>query len=370
MPRDADFDALAALELRLRPGELPDGPAPLADFHRPLRAAPGDDDDDDLILLQTAALADGALLVAPHDLGARVIPLFDASTAPIPIPTPEPAEPALPLADWALADALRGHVAIARRRPGEAALRGLSVAAITLPLFLPVGAAASPAPAVQRPSAPAAASASRAEPEDMPLEPAAPADPEAEAAPAAEPEPAPAPASPPAGGVPDAFWAAMKGQDVVLILDSGRRRGRLVASDADSILFVDYVDDGRLRVLPKSAILELRGAPPSSTGRGPVLMGPPEGNGRIGAGIAMTVVGTPLLLTGIIFLAACPSCASISLPTFLPGAALVGAGIPLIVRGTKMRRAWYARQNEALARVRPGFAVGPRGWSGGLTLRF
>ncbi len=369
----ADLDACADLELRLCLREVPDEPPPLAAFMRPLpRVAvdAGDDDDEDLlgedalVLLQSVALAEGALAIGddPH---ARLLPLAGVDVgAPIPLPVPEVAAP-LPLADWQIAAEARGHLAILR---GRGVLRTLSIAAVTLPLLIPAPPAAAAdrreAPEVQRPTTSTPAPA-RAEPEDMPIEPAAPPEPEDPPAPD---EAAPAAAPAREGGVPDAFWQAMKGQEVVLVLDSGRRPGRLVASDADSILFVDYNEDGRLRVLPKERVLEIRGAV-GGLGRPGVPMGPPPGGGRIGGGIAMAVAGTPLLLTGLVFFGVCPSCLYISLPTFVPGAILLGVGIPLIVKWTRMRREWYAKQG-VLSRVTPGVSVTPRGWSGGLTLRF
>lgn len=368
-----------ALDLRARPRELPDAPPAIADFARPLRpfAPPRDDLDHDRLLLHSAALADGALML-PAAARPRLIPLFDLATAaPIPTPDPEAAAPRpapLPLDDWALQPAVRGHIAL-DWPSASAGARRLAVAAVTLPFFAgPAAHAAEPAPAVQRPTAapavaPAIAPAARAEPEDMPQEAAEPPPPSPTSAP-----PPPAPSDGLVrgeGSIPAVFWQAMKGQEVVLLLASGRRPGRLVAVDADSILFVDYLDDGKLRVVPKDRVLELRGAI-GTAGRPALtadLAGVPTGNARLGWGIAMTVAGSPLLLTGVVIGLIAPSATSITLPTFLPGAILLGAGIPLIVSGTRQRRA-YQRRLLGLARLTPGFSATRRGWSGGLTLRF
>ena len=354
----ADLADLADLDLCFGAPLIPSDPPPIGAFAHPLRAAPGAAEplgDDDLALLHSAALAEGSLPLGPADDRVRLVPLLDLALAPIPLPEPEASAAPVVVADWALDTEVRGHLALIRRR-------GLSIVAVALPLLVPGLAAAAPAPELQRPSAAAStAPAPREAPEDAPLEPAAPAADEW-----VEPAAAPAPAEAPARSVPDVFWRAMKGQEVVLVLGRGdRRRGRLITSDADSILFVDYADDGRLRVLPKDSVLELRGAPPRTA----ALLGPPEGGGRIAGGAVMTAVGAPLLITGLVFLGACPSCISVSLPTFVPGALLVGLGIPLIVKGARMRRAWNEKA-RALARVTPGLVATPRGWAGGLTVRF
>ncbi|MCA9659533.1 MAG: hypothetical protein KC486_14395, partial [Myxococcales bacterium] len=240
-------------------------------------------------------------------------------------------------------------------------------------------------PAVQRPTTaePAPAPAREAEP---PLEPM-PAPPQPEPAPLAEAPPQPelppqpeAPetfaqgASPGATGVSEAHWQAMRGEEVKLMLPQGPRQGRLVAVDGPEIVFVDYEGDGRLYSVPKVQVMEIRGVVKRDFGAGrdrpygvpdPTL---PTGNGLIAGGSVATAIGGPFFLSAVVLTGVCPSCVSITLPLFIPGIIGLGAGIPMLVRGVRRRRAW--RQSAITSRLRPSFGGTRQGWTGSLTFRF
>jgi hypothetical protein len=381
--------SLVAFDLRLRALELPVDPADTADFHRPLAGplAATDDlvgDGLDRLLLESAALAEGLLPLASAP-EARMIPLFDADVRPIPIPTPElvaetTAPPAPQTAAWALTERRDVLVAAVPRRAAPG--RTIVVAAVSLPLLLLAAPASASEPAVQRPATaePAAAPAPEVEP---PLEPMPAPQPEPLAQPP-QPEAPPQPetpesfdqgATPGATGVSEAHWQAMRGEEVKLMLPQGPRQGRLVAVDGPEVVFVDYEGDGRLYSVPKVQVMELRGVvKQGGYGAGrerpygvpdPTL---PTGNGLIAGGSVATAIGVPFFLSAAVITGVCPSCISVTLPLFIPGIAGLAAGIPMLVRGVRRRRAW--RESAITSRLRPSFANSRQGWTGSLTFRF
>jgi hypothetical protein len=77
------------------------------------------------------------------------------------------------------------------------------------------------------------------------------------------------------------------------------------------------------------------------------------------------------MLSGLVFVAITPTSPIIWGPQVLPAAVMLGAGIPLLIRGTRQRRAYRAAMARAMARVEPSFGRTRHGtWTGGLTLRF
>jgi hypothetical protein len=86
------------------------------------------------------------------------------------------------------------------------------------------------------------------------------------------------------------------------------------------------------------------------------------------SGGILTGVATPIFISGIVFVAVCPSCTYIHLPLLLIGGGMLGAGIPLIVRGVKRREKYRAILRERS--LGPVVSRVPGGWSGGVRFRF
>ncbi|MEZ4380661.1 MAG: hypothetical protein R3A79_04910 [Nannocystaceae bacterium] len=381
--------SLVAFDLRFRELELPAAAADVADFARPLaglaRAGDGLDLDDegmDRLLLESAALAEG-MVPLPQAPEARMIPLFDADVRPIPIPEPAlvdaPAD-APATAAWALESRRPALVAAVPRRADRR--RCVVVAAVSLPLLLLASPASAGEPEVQRPTTaePAPKPAREATPplEPMPATVEAPPQPEAlpmpEAPPQVEAPQTLAEGATPSVGVSEAHWQAMRGEEVKLMLPQGPRQGRLVAVDGPEVIFVDYEGDGRLYSVPKAQVMELRGVVKQAFAAGrerpygvpdPTL---PTGNGLIAGGSVATAIGGPFFLSAVVITGLCPSCVSLTLPLFLPGIIGLGAGIPMLVKGVRRKRAW--RQSAIASRLRPSFGGARQGWTGSLTFRF
>jgi len=405
---------LAAFELHLRELELPESPADTADFSRSLSppelgdASHGQDDDRDLdqLLLDSAALTEGFLRI-PHVPECRLIPLFEASSWPIPTPEVERDDPdaLLPATDaerratsWDIEETRPVVIAVI---PRHEHLRAAIAAAITLPLLLSATPTFAAEPDVQRPQTLAPqpeTTAPPTEPAQPPTVEAPPLEPVAAPAPAPAPAPepmppeslvAPAPApsdldvaatpSAPSQGVPETLWQAMKGMEVKLMLPTGSRRGRLAAVDGPEVVFVDHENGGRLYSIPKVQVMELRGVITSGmngmntgTGRPYGIPDPnlPSGTGLIAGGVVATSIGSPFLLSAAVIGIICPSCTSVTLPLLIPAVIGLGSGIPLLIYGKRRRKAWNQSKIQT-ARLTPSFG-GTRhgGWTGSLTFRF
>ena len=290
---------------------------------------------------------------------------------------------ALPdLASWKLSPTVFGWLAsVPAPRRGPSRSRAAWIVAACLPQVLPAEALAAPrrepAP-VQVPAPPGSGSADSPEPEGG-TETTPGTDPEAstDATPTEgtpidpttdlPPVPPPAPTAALEAGsevdqaTVDAAWEGVDGFDVELELKGHRTmQGRIGAVQRDTFTLIQS-KTGAVLVLPKSGVLSLR-----------VRMAPPlptkTGTGALVGGGILTAVGTPVFITGLTFIGICPSCASIHLPMLLVGGAALGAGIPLLVRGGRARRAYQeAVQERALA---PVVLRTPHGWTGGLRFRF
>jgi hypothetical protein len=90
-----------------------------------------------------------------------------------------------------------------------------------------------------------------------------------------------------------------------------------------------------------------------------------------GGGI-LVALGTPLFISGVVFVALAPSYTPLWAPQLLPAMALLGGGIPLLVTGSRRRQAFnQAMFENRLSRLTPAVGRTPHGaWTGGLTLRF
>ncbi len=103
-----------------------------------------------------------------------------------------------------------------------------------------------------------------------------------------------------------------------------------------------------------------------------VVMPPPlpgkTGIGALVSGGILTGIGTPVFVSGVALVAVCPSCTYIHLPLLIIGGGMLGAGIPLLVRGAKNREKYRRVLQEH--RVGPVVSRMQGGWSGGVRFRF
>lgn len=160
----------------------------------------------------------------------------------------------------------------------------------------------------------------------------------------------------------DAAWDGIDGLIVVVKLKGGKSlHGRVGAVQADTFTFIDSTD-GEILVIPKSGVASVRAYIP------PPL---PEktGGGLIAGGSVLTALGVPVFITGIVFVALCPSCTYLHVPMLVVGAAGLGGGIPMINKGIQRRTAWQKAVEER--RISPVVSRTPyHSWTGGLQFRF
>jgi hypothetical protein len=347
------------LHLRLRGRTVVDEPPDVAAFAR--RASP-------------AALREAAIAVMPGaralDPEAPLLIFVQPACFGIPAPSAEFVSP--DLASWSFRPTAFGYLASVPRATGRA--RAAWVIAACLPLVLGTEATVHAAPSVQRPKTvsgppalPEAPVVEAAEPEaqEPTAEPtAAPDDGDAatrEFAPVENPLPEADPGPVRNTAIVDAAWEGVDGFDVMLELKGGRKmRGRVGAVQPDTFTLIE-AGTGAVLVLPKSGVLSLSVVVPK----------PLPGKTGIGAlvtGGVLTGVGTPVFVTGIAFVAICPSCAYLHLPLLIIGGGMLGAGIPLLVRGAKNREKYRKILQEH--RVGPVVSRTQGGWSGGVRFRF
>jgi hypothetical protein len=316
---------------------------------------------------------DQPIAVMPGDapLGPSLVIFFQPATFAIPAPAHE-AE--LDLASWSIRTTAFGYVATVPRTRARA--RASWVVAACLPIALVSEAAA--APAVQRPKKVQVTPPPETEPEPAPpAEPEPPAlPPETTEATSSDPfvgesgeatvePPPPVPDPTPSNqdqAILDAAWEGVDGFDVELELKGDlKKRGRIGAVQRDTFTLIE-AETGAVLVLAKSAVVSLRARTlPKVPGQ--------TGGGLIGGGVALTVVGAPLFITGLTFLGVCTSCTSLHLPMLLIGGGLLAGGIPMIVLGARRRRAYFEalREHNVTAGVMP---MRGGGWTGGLRFRF
>jgi hypothetical protein len=160
----------------------------------------------------------------------------------------------------------------------------------------------------------------------------------------------------------EAAWEGIDGFVVVLELKGGRiMRGRVGAVQAETFTFIDG-DDGRILVIPKSGVSSLRAyVPPPIPSQ--------TGGGLLAGGSVLTALGVPVFITGIAFVAICPSCVYLHLPMLFVGGGAMGGGIPMISKGIQRRTAFEKAIQEH--RVTPVVQRTQfHGWTGGLQFRF
>lgn len=243
-----------------------------------------------------------------------------------------------------------GRTARRSRRARAAAV----LLAVAMPLAVPdLAAAQAPAPTATTTSAPA------------PSMPAEPSPDTVGYVPAAEGPPAP---PPPALVTPtmQTILDGMKGHEAVVFARGGTVTGLIVGVDGPSVVMVDYDHDGKIAMIPKADVLEVRGRV-----KKPVPPDMPDGTGSLAGGGVLVGIGGPLMISGLVFFGIGPTdLGFLYLPQIIPAAVLLGAGIPLLVRGTRQRRAYRAAQAGLASRLTPSFGPTRGGWTGGLTLRF
>ncbi len=329
---------MLSLDLRFTGGEVPESPPDVAAFVAAepalLREQQADHDDGSVLAdLLAAYIVDAHLrLVVAQELVDGRLPVFvPLRSAPIPAISAELAGSPITTA-FLLADHIDGHLAWtwtpARPRRGAAL-----VLAACIPLVLPDVALA------QQPAA----------------------------APAT---PVVAPAAPPAAGMPqlEAILRAMNGRDAIVFAAGVRVTGKIVGIDGDFVTIVDAERQGKIAMIPKAQITEVRGQlakPPA-----PEL---PTGLGQLVPGGILVGVGTPLMIWGLANVAISPSSFFSYGFQVIPATILLAIGIPHLVIGSRRRRVYLeAKQNGVISRrLTPSLGRTPGGgWTGGLTLRF
>lgn len=356
------------LRLRFRDHDGVDGPPDVEAFLRrtgPVSIEPRDEPDEPI-----GVLASGERL----DPEAPLVVFF--RRVDYVIPAPGVIDPhALPeLSSWSLRPTVFGWLATvpSPRSPSLRARAAAWIVAACLPIVVPAEVMAAPRPElppVQVPDperGPGSEAASEPEPasEAGPDEvPSATYDP-SDTPPVSLPAPAPAldsGASDVDQATIDAAWEGVDGFDVELELKGGgSMRGRVGAVQADTFTLIQS-KTGAVLVLPKSSVVSLRvrtpPPPPAS-----------NGGGALAGGGVLTALGTPVFITGVTFLAICPSCTPIHVPMLLLGAGALGGGIPLLVRGARQRRAYNEAMHERA--LSPVVFRTPHGWTGGIRFRF
>jgi len=215
------------------------------------------------------------------------------------------------------------------------------------------------------------ATATAAEPDgdDGPTPPALPAD----SGDTTDPQPAPElpTTTPPPAATADPFgldattreaaWQGVDGFDVVVVLKGGSKiRGRVGAVQRETFTLIEH-ETGVVRVLPKSGVRALRvwTPPPVPVSNGTGLL--------VGGGI-LTGIGTPVFVSGVAFLAICPSCVGLHLSLLIIGGGALAGGIPMLVKGTRQRRAY--REAVAKRNLMPVVTRSRYAWTGGIRFRF
>jgi hypothetical protein len=167
----------------------------------------------------------------------------------------------------------------------------------------------------------------------------------------------------------DAAWQGVEGYDVKIVLDDGTAyTGRVSALQKNTFTLIDY-DGGIVRVIPKATVRDLRVRIPGETIYPPPDLPEQTGSGLIAGGVLLTVLGAPVFLSGLVIFAIEPSATGLTLPLLLTGGAGLGSGIPMLVVGSRRRRAYQRALNER-NRPTPTLGFTRHGWTAGVSLRF
>lgn len=359
-----------ALHLRFTQAETSIAPPDLAAFAAVdpalLREQLADHDDSSPLadLISAGLMATRLPLLIDSEPGIATSPVFVTLRAtPIPALDDEAApEAPIDVAGFALADHVAGHLAWAPPPAARGSRPGVMlVLATCMSLALP-DAALAQAPAARQP----AATTSVQPPPSLPAEPAA----------DFNPTPAPAPSVAPAIAAPmndlDARLLAIQGYEAVVTAGGVRITGRVLTSDAQYVTMVDSERDGMIARIPRAQVTDVRGQIKKER-RGASLAGMPDGGPQLAGGGVLVALGAPLTISGLVFVSIAPSYVPLYLPQLLPGLLMLGGGIPLLVVGSRRRRAYRSAVAEALMAGRLSPSVGRTvggGWTGGLSFRF
>lgn len=159
----------------------------------------------------------------------------------------------------------------------------------------------------------------------------------------------------------EAAWQGVDGFDVIVVLKGGSKiRGRVGAVQRETFTLIEH-ETGVVRVLPKSGVRALRvwTPPPVPINNGTGLL--------VGGGI-LTGIGTPVFISGVAFLAICPSCVGLHLSLLVIGGGALAGGIPMLVKGTRQRRAY--REAVQKRNLMPVVSRSRYAWTGGIRFRF
>lgn len=354
------------LSLRLGAGETstarPDVVAFLTTARELLREQEADHDDCSPLtdLISARIVAESVRVIAGP--GGCSSPLFIHSrTTPIPAILIGRATPPVAVHGFALSDRIHGHFAWPATKKRRLTVRPRAAAALVLAVCIPLSFPAQAAPA--------------AEPLLLRRVPPRPPRPVVPPAPAIE-----------SSAVPNlqAILDAMNGREAIVYVGEATATGRIVGVEGDFVTMA-RMSDGKIALIPKAQITEIRAAPvvagprdpepaPSRTPRlnpdgEPDL---PSGIGAVVTGSILVAQGIPLMLSGLVFVILSSSSPAIWVGQVVPASLLLGAGIPLLAVGTSRRRA-YKDAQKALQSRRLMPAVGRTpggGWTGGITLRF
>jgi len=160
---------------------------------------------------------------------------------------------------------------------------------------------------------------------------------------------------------------AMNGRDAVVFAAGTTVTGRIIGVDGDFVTMVDIERDGKIAMIPKPQITEVRGVLDIK----PVEL--PTGTGQLVAGSVLVGVGAPLMIAGLTMLSISPSSFFFYGFELIPAVVLLGIGIPHLVIGKRRQRAYRAArdQPQISRRLLPSVARTPGGgWTGGLSFRF
>ncbi len=337
-----------SLQLRFRVAETDAAPPELASFVAVDRSLLGEQDadhDDGTALadLMAAGIVHRHVrLIVDDEPGGLGGPVFVTLRA-TPIPAPEVIEvieAAPEAAAFVLADRVYGHFAW----PGARGRGPALVLAACLPLALPEVALAQ-APGSSR----GAVTVEAVTPVVRPLP--------------------PPPRITSASSQLETILQGMKGREAVVYAAGAKVTGLIIGVDGDFVTIIDAERDGKIALIPKVQIVEVRGRSVQAI---EPYVDLPTGTGNLVAGGILVGIGAPLMLSGLVLLGIYPSSLSLYLPQILPAAVMLGAGIPNLVVGTRKRRAYQAAMRPRLSeRLRPAVSRTPHGsWTGGLTLRF
>lgn len=304
----------------------------------------------------------------PAALRGPVFVTLRATPIPTPVLSPAPATTTPAVGAFVLADRVHGHFAWPATPRGPAL-----VLAACLPLALPDLAQAQSPTGTPKPfSATSVTPPTPSPPVGTPLrqEPSINYPPPVVTTP---PPPVVAPAPPPpppkitsATSQLETILQGMKGREAVVYAAGAKVTGLIIGVDGEFVTIIDAERDGKIALIPKLQIVEVRGR------MAPELSDLPTGTGNLVAGGILVGIGAPLMLSGLVFLGITPSYIFIYLPQIVPAGVMLGVGIPNLVKGMKRRRAYQAATQRRFSdRLTPAVHRTPHGsWTGGLTLRF